>query len=118
VLESLTGFNFPRAAGLCTRYATQITCHRASEKSVSISIIPRPHADENLKTRLRSFGCRFDAKLDQDKLSETFQKADLAMGIRKNAGDNGNDLITFSEDILKIEICGPDVGALPKPSHT
>ncbi|KAI8945910.1 P-loop containing nucleoside triphosphate hydrolase protein [Xylaria longipes] len=26
LLESLTGFAFPRAPGLCTRYATQITC--------------------------------------------------------------------------------------------
>ncbi|KAK8038602.1 hypothetical protein PG993_007013 [Apiospora rasikravindrae] len=42
VLESVTGFSFPRAAGLCTRYATQITCRRAAEKRIFISIIPPP----------------------------------------------------------------------------
>lgn len=37
VLESLTGFSFPRAAGLCTRYATQITCCHDPVKGVNIS---------------------------------------------------------------------------------
>ncbi|KAJ0100648.1 hypothetical protein J7T55_000101, partial [Diaporthe amygdali] len=90
-----------------------ITCYRAPQQSVSISIIPRPNADENLKKRLRHFGHRFNAELDQDKLAQTFQEADLAMGIRKSKGDNGNDLIAFSEDILKIEICGPDSSMFP-----
>lgn len=55
VLESLTGFSFPRAAGLCTRYATQITCRREPQRSVTISIIPRPDADDAAKARLRKF---------------------------------------------------------------
>ena len=55
VLESLTGFSFPRGPGLCTRYATQITCCREPENSISVSIIPRPDADETLKARLLQF---------------------------------------------------------------
>ena len=55
VLESLTGFCLPRDAGLCTRYATQITCRRDSQRSVSISIIPGPNADANRKERLQNF---------------------------------------------------------------
>lgn len=55
VLESLTGFSFPRAASLCTRYATQITCCRDLEESVTVSIIPRPNANETLKSRLLQF---------------------------------------------------------------
>lgn len=55
VLESLTGFCFPRAAGLCTRYATQITCRREAHSIVTVGIIPRPDADDALKKKLRAF---------------------------------------------------------------
>ena len=55
VLESLTGFGLPRDTGLCTRYATQITCRRDSLKSVSISIIAGPNADAERKECLQSF---------------------------------------------------------------
>lgn len=61
VLESLTGFAFPRAAGLCTRYATQITCRRESLHSVTVSIIPRPGADDAANARLRKFRRSVDA---------------------------------------------------------
>lgn len=71
VLESLTGFSFPRAAGLCTRYATQITCCRDPVKSVNVSIIPRPDADEELKTRLLAFQHRF-TELENDELANIF----------------------------------------------
>lgn len=110
VLESLTGFSFPRAAGLCTRYATQITCRRDSARSVSITIIPRPDANDAIKQRLRSFHRCLDEMNPQD-LADIFVEANHAMGIRSGAGpsdDADDDLTTFSEDILKIEINGPE----------
>ena len=55
MLESLTGFSFPRAPGLCTRYATQITVRRGDQEGVKISIIPRPHAESALKEKLKKF---------------------------------------------------------------
>lgn len=55
VLESITGFSFPRDAGLCTRYATQITCVRQTLSKVSVSIIPRPDAEGPHKDRLTAF---------------------------------------------------------------
>lgn len=110
VLESLTGFSFPRAAGLCTRYATQITCRREPQRSVSITIIPRPDADDSVKQRLREFHRDLD-EMDSQDLAKIFEDANQAMGIRSGASPVGltdDDSITFSEDILKIEINGPD----------
>lgn len=110
VLESLTGFSFPRAAGLCTRYATQITCRREPKRSVSITIIPRPDANDIVKQRLRKFHRCLDEMNAQD-LADIFKDANHAMGIRSGVEptDGSDDgLITFSEDILRIEINGPD----------
>ncbi|PKS11166.1 hypothetical protein jhhlp_002927 [Lomentospora prolificans] len=106
VLESLTGFSFPRAAGLCTRYATQITCSRVSEECVDISIIPRPDADEALKERLISFHRRL-THLDNTELAKVFEEANQAMGINMSDGAT-NVGGAFSEDILKIVISGPE----------
>lgn len=110
VLESLTGFSFPRAAGLCTRYATQITCRREPKRSVSITIIPRPDANDIVKQRLRKFHRCLDEMNSQD-LADIFEDANVAMGIRSSAEPNDDPddgSLTFSEDILKIEINGPD----------
>ncbi|KXJ94873.1 interferon-induced GTP-binding protein Mx2 [Microdochium bolleyi] len=106
VLEGLTGFSFPRAAGLCTRYATQITCRREDHESVSITIIPRPQADEALKEKLRGFQ-RSATKLDNNELAKVFEDANKAMGIRMGTAGEAAIGGAFSEDILKIEICGP-----------
>ncbi|RDA86294.1 hypothetical protein CP532_5661 [Ophiocordyceps camponoti-leonardi (nom. inval.)] len=115
VLESLTGFSFPRDVGLCTRYATQITCARDSFQSVSISIIPRPDADEKLKSELSAFHREL-----HELSSENLDKANVAMGIRMAtteesmeppkgfADDDEIAVSAFSQDILKIEIHGPE----------
>ncbi|EEY14891.1 interferon-induced GTP-binding protein Mx1 [Verticillium alfalfae VaMs.102] len=55
VLESLTGFAFPRAAGLCTRYATQITSRRDGSEGIDVSIIPHPNSSESRAEQLRGF---------------------------------------------------------------
>ncbi|OAA59115.1 interferon-induced GTP-binding protein Mx2 [Niveomyces insectorum RCEF 264] len=114
-LESLTGFSFPRAASLCTRYATQISCAREPEKKISVSIIPRPDADAALKARLLAFH-RELKDMDNDQLADIFKekplptKANACMGIRMNEGGDAdnNNLSAFSEDILRINMSGPD----------
>lgn len=40
VLESLTGYYFPRSVGLCTRHATEIVCRRELEASIVVTINP------------------------------------------------------------------------------
>ncbi|RCI14100.1 hypothetical protein L249_8074 [Ophiocordyceps polyrhachis-furcata BCC 54312] len=129
VLESLTGFSFPRAAGLCTRYATQITCCRDPIKSVHVSIIPRPEANDELKARLLAFHRR-STELDNDELVKIFnevcyqtcrrlcfsslthaymEQANQTMGIRMTTDSKGSGCGgAFSQDILKIEVNGPE----------
>ncbi|RDA91020.1 hypothetical protein CP533_2545 [Ophiocordyceps camponoti-saundersi (nom. inval.)] len=127
VLESLTGFSFPRAAGLCTRYATQITCSRDAVKSVNVSIIPRPDADDGLKAKLLAFQRR-STELGNDELVKIFDEvcyqtltwttllpsnpytgqANRTMGIRMKTGSKDSGCGAFSQDILKIEVSGPE----------
>lgn len=73
VLESLTGFSFPRAPGLCTRYVTQITCCRETENSIVVSIIPHVDADETLKTRLLQFQ-RCIKEINNTNLAKIFEE--------------------------------------------
>lgn len=73
LLESLTGFAFPRDVGLCTRYATQITCRREAQEGIDVSIIPRPDADEALKTSLAKFR-RHLSKLENEQLTAIFKE--------------------------------------------
>ncbi|KAL1910927.1 hypothetical protein Sste5344_003099 [Sporothrix stenoceras] len=105
-LESLTGFAFPRAATLCTRYATQISCIRAPVKEIVVSIIPRPDASEELKARLQAFRHTLD-RMDDASLANVFHEANTAMGIRISGNDD-DGVSAFSEDTLKIDISGPD----------
>ncbi|KAF1947621.1 interferon-induced GTP-binding protein Mx2 [Clathrospora elynae] len=107
VLESLTGFSFPQAPGLCTRYATQISCRRDPEQQVTISIIPRPGADAALVRGLRSFR-RVTSHLTNQDLETIMNEANQVMGIRIDENHTDPSLHAFSEDILKIEINGPE----------
>ncbi|KAI1488211.1 P-loop containing nucleoside triphosphate hydrolase protein [Biscogniauxia mediterranea] len=87
VLEGLTGFAFPRDAELCTRYATQITCRREDEESITVSIIPSHDASPTER-----------------------EKANNAMGIRASTSTMSRstpDQPAFSQHILKIEKLGP-----------
>ncbi|KAK1992733.1 interferon-induced GTP-binding protein Mx1 [Colletotrichum falcatum] len=80
VLESVTGFAFPRAPELCTRYATQITCRRDDVGSIHVSIIPSQDSSDDRKERLRAFV--FSVKKDDVALADVFSKANDAMGLR------------------------------------
>ncbi|KAG7124703.1 hypothetical protein HYQ44_001888 [Verticillium longisporum] len=102
VLESLAGFAFPRAAGLCTRYATQITSRRDGSESIDVSIIPHPNSSESRAEQLRGF--RRSINVEDLALAEVFADANNAMGIRGDGDEPSSaDLTTFSEDILKIQ---------------
>ncbi|KAG5985053.1 hypothetical protein E4U55_001794 [Claviceps digitariae] len=50
VLEAISGTPFPRDAGACTRFATEIRLRRSKEASLRVSIIPdknRPYNEQN-----------------------------------------------------------------------
>ncbi|OXV05841.1 hypothetical protein Egran_06391 [Elaphomyces granulatus] len=107
LLESLTKIPFPRDLELCTRYATQITSRRDSESRVNIRIIPGPSASDEHRKHLEAFhpevlstgGFRI-------RFPEILKEVNARMGIRVDTSSKDGNV--FSEDVLKIEICGPD----------
>ncbi|KAK8122068.1 interferon-induced GTP-binding protein Mx1 [Apiospora sp. TS-2023a] len=102
VLEGITSFAFPRAAELCTRYATQITCRRETLLGITVSIIPHEDASHEAKQPLLGFR-RTLTELQDQQLAIVFKEANEAMGI-----DSLGTGSAFSEHVLKIEITGPD----------
>ncbi|KAJ3568228.1 hypothetical protein NPX13_g6495 [Xylaria arbuscula] len=105
VLENLTGFAFPRAAELCTRYATQITCRREQIEIITVSIIPNQDASPDEQARIKKFQRTLN-ELDPAILAQ----ANEAMGIRPGGDDVAPDktsLPAFSKHILRIEKFGP-----------
>lgn len=71
VLESLTGFQFPRSATLCTRHATEIVCRREPAESVVVSIIPHNPSPEREKL-VREFRRSTD-KITSDDFPKIFE---------------------------------------------
>ncbi|KAL7812655.1 P-loop containing nucleoside triphosphate hydrolase protein [Trichoderma aethiopicum] len=109
VLESLTGFQFPRAATLCTRHATEIVCRREPTESVVVSIIPHNPSPEREKL-VRGFRRSTD-KIVSDDFPKIFEDAAKVMGIKLSENDaNGGS--AFSLDVLKVEISGPNADHL------
>ncbi|KAH7134555.1 dynamin family protein [Dactylonectria estremocensis] len=107
LLESLTGIPFPRGQELCTRYATQITHRRDDDSRIEISIIPGPNAFPTDRERLEAYHKQVEtAGQLHSEFPEILDEVNTLMGIRTNKNPTGDK--TFSEDILKIERCGPN----------
>ncbi|OJI99742.1 hypothetical protein ASPVEDRAFT_60628 [Aspergillus versicolor CBS 583.65] len=114
LLEGLTGLSFPVASDLCTRFATQIVLRRTSadEAGAKITIIPGPAAqqDDAQEEKLKAFEKVLEAdKFGSDEFGRVFDEAAEAMGIPgPGTTDIENIDKRFSDDILKIELSGPD----------
>ncbi|BCS27752.1 uncharacterized protein APUU_60800A [Aspergillus puulaauensis] len=115
LLEALTGLSFPIASDLCTRYATQIVLRRSrlEDAGAKISIIPGRKAqtdDDEMKGHLLSF--EQSLPLDQFGLggfTRIFDEAAEYMGVPGPTTENLENLKKrFSDDILKIELSGPE----------
>ncbi|KAF6816998.1 Iinterferon-induced GTP-binding protein Mx2 [Colletotrichum sojae] len=89
VLESLTGYYFPRSVGLCTRHATEIVCRREPTASIVVTVHP------------------FDASPEKAARAKSFKRASEIMGL-KSTTDGSSEGAAFSKDILRVEICGSD----------
>ncbi|KAF4207309.1 hypothetical protein CNMCM8927_003583 [Aspergillus lentulus] len=114
VLEALTGLSFPIASDLCTRHATQIELRRASaeDAAVKITIIPGPTArmNDEVKERLLNFERRLPVEqFGPAEFTRIFDEAAQCMGV---PGPNTESLENlekrFSDDILRIELSGPE----------
>ena len=97
-LEAVCGRNFPTGEGLCTRFATEYILRRSVDENVTISIVPEATRSESEKTQLQNSK---PTTTDLDDFSKIVEEAAAAMGI----GQGGK---TFSHDVLRIELSGPD----------
>ncbi|KAF4778116.1 dynamin family protein [Colletotrichum scovillei] len=112
VLESLTGYYFPRSVGLCTRHATEIVCRREKDTSIVVTIHPvdatpaKIEAAKSFRHVIRDLkGSEFSKVLEEAR--KILLPASEVMGL-KSAEDEASSGTAFSRDILRVEICGPD----------
>ncbi|KAH0360172.1 dynamin GTPase, partial [Aureobasidium melanogenum] len=106
VLEGITKLPFPRDSGLCTRFATQITFRRAQTTSTTVTIIPHKGATQAYADKLRAWKSVTNAALEPVSFSKTMKDVHKLMGLSDSAEDDGKS--TFSEDVLKVEVTGPE----------
>jgi GTPase SAR1 family protein len=103
VLEAITGIQFPRDAGACTRFATEIRLRRAKQTHLKVSIIPDKNRPYNEQTRLLQFGgdVTGDASFEQLMRDATELIAPRSIPGRFAA-----------RDVLVVEKRGPDMPLL------
>ncbi|KAK3948389.1 P-loop containing nucleoside triphosphate hydrolase protein [Pseudoneurospora amorphoporcata] len=103
VLEAITGIPFPREAGACTRFATEIRLRRSAESSITMSIIPDRNRPSSEQEQLLDFG----------RLISSHSPFDLTvMGAAELIAPKGMAGRFAARDILVVEKKGPDMPLL------
>ncbi|KAF2193168.1 hypothetical protein K469DRAFT_795889 [Zopfia rhizophila CBS 207.26] len=120
VLEGLMGLPFPRESGLCTRFATQITFRRSTESQITVSIIPAKNSKPEDRERLQEWKKSSFKSLDSGSFANIMAEVlhpildyqftnniqvKNVMGVEPTEGQPRK---TFSNDVLQLEITGPD----------
>ncbi|KAJ6024294.1 Dynamin [Penicillium herquei] len=108
VLEGLTSLSFPRDSGLCTRFATQIIFRRMrnlSCREISASIIPDLSINPEQEQDLRAWSASDAYILTKSGFSKMMTEVHELMGLSTSPGDTKP---TFSNSVLRLEICCPD----------
>ncbi|PLB45800.1 hypothetical protein P170DRAFT_439518 [Aspergillus steynii IBT 23096] len=101
VLEAISRVRFPAKISVCTRFATEVILRRHQTETIKVSIEPGPsRTDEEERKNLKSFSS--DAFESDNDLGKLIEKAQEHMGMNDEA-DPG-----FKDDVLKVEILGPD----------
>lgn len=103
VLEAITGTPFPRDAGACTRFATEIRLRRAPETTLTVSIIPDKNRDLKAQEALRSFGGNVGNQMNFEQLMR------YAVDLIAPKNIPGR---FAARDILVVEKRGPDMPLL------
>ncbi|KAI1764092.1 P-loop containing nucleoside triphosphate hydrolase protein [Hypoxylon sp. FL1150] len=93
VLEAISRVRFPVKDGLCTRFATELVLRTDSRTKVDVQILP----SETSKKGAHSFQ---EKSFDKEELPRIIEDAKKVV-LRDDPG--------FSEDVLRIEISGPDI---------
>lgn len=98
VLEAISGVSFPVQSKTCTRFPTELILRRTPQVSSSVSIVPDASRTEAEKLSLTAMSRELEGFAG---LGEVIEAAKNAMGIKEYGK-------TFSRDLLRIEITGPD----------
>ncbi|KAL8941287.1 MAG: hypothetical protein Q9216_002348 [Gyalolechia sp. 2 TL-2023] len=105
VLAGLTDLPFPRDSGLCTRFATQITFRRSADTNIAVSIIPPADAASDHSEKVRAWKKDGLKSFQGQVLVDILREASELMGVGDGSQPGKR---TFSDDVLKIEIDGPE----------
>jgi GTPase SAR1 family protein len=98
VLEAISGIPFPTKDNLCTRFATEVVLRRTSVEQVSVTITPSPGREQDEAQKLQQFNTTLS---DLKMFGEVLEGAKTAMGVV----DGGS---AFTDDVLRVDISGPD----------
>lgn len=98
VLEAISGVSFPVKSSLCTRFPTELVLRKHSHVGVRVSIVPHQSRSEAEQHSLGSFCEQLDGF---DGLANLIENAKAAMGISTHGK-------AFSNDLLRVEVSGPD----------
>lgn len=98
VLEAISGIPFPTRDNMCTRFATEVILRRAPTAGVAVAIVPSESRTDSERQALQNFQEPLTALED---LPDLIEKAKVAMGLAEMTK-------AFAEDVLRVEISGPD----------
>ncbi|KAK5998958.1 Interferon-induced GTP-binding Mx2-like protein [Cladobotryum mycophilum] len=98
VLQAISGVPFPVKSNLCTRFPTELILRKAANVGVKVSIVPHHSRGETEKASLSGFQETLGSFQD---LPAIIESAKATMGIDDRAK-------SFTQDLLRIEISGPD----------
>lgn len=101
VLEGLTRLRFPTKDVLCTTFATELALRRAPYKRISCNIKPGSSRSPAEKEHLSEFRAAFTSADEFPSIIEEARK-------RMQTGSRLSNANSFSDDVLQIEISGPD----------
>ncbi|PLN80206.1 P-loop containing nucleoside triphosphate hydrolase protein [Aspergillus taichungensis] len=108
VLEGLTQLPFPRDSGLCTRFATQIIFRRSKEHStrtITASVLAGSDASPEKAAGLKDWTWSKVGAFDPSEFSMVMNEVHVLMGV---SIESHSAKPTFSNDVFRLEICGPD----------
>jgi GTPase SAR1 family protein len=99
VLEAVSGIRFPTKDNLCTRFATELVLRRGPSISATVTILPNADRSESEKAALQQFQRKI---VDLGHFETLVNDAKDAMGL------DGKSARVFSNDILRVEVSGPN----------
>lgn len=98
MLEAISGVSFPVKISLCTRFPTELILRKNHQEGVKVSIVPHQSRSEPEQRSLGSFSEELDGF---GGLAALVEKAKAVMGITTHGK-------AFSNDLLRVEVSGPD----------